>query len=192
MQKFVSESWLVVTLSIVFALLLAGAQTSLQPQIRANQTAELNTAVAEVVPTVATTETFEVKVEDVTYQCFKCLDQGGALTGWVVEATGPGFIDKITLVVGLTPAGDVLTGIKVIQHIETPGLGNKIESKEGNDFPVQFAGKATDTSLEVVKGTARADNEIEAITGATWSSRYVTDIVNTVMTDVAAELKQHE
>jgi hypothetical protein len=46
MKKFIDESWLVLTMGIVFACLLAGTHTGLNSTIMANQTAALNEAIA--------------------------------------------------------------------------------------------------------------------------------------------------
>jgi len=94
---------------------------------------------------------------------------------WVVAVVA--LLALLRLVVGLAPDGSEIFGIKVVEHLETPGLGNKIESPWAD----QFKGKAATAKLKVEKRPPAAANEIQAITGATWSSRYVTDIVNDVI-----------
>ncbi len=185
MSKFIEESWLVITLGVVFACLLAATQTSLRPIIDANKVKALNAAIAEVVPDVEHSEALEIDDNAV----FKCTDADGTLVGWAIQASGGGFIDKITLVVGLNAAADTIVGIKVIEHLETPGLGNKIEA--GHPFPAQFAGKSATAELRVEKRPPQAPTEIQAITGATWSSRYTTDIVNTVITRIRPKLDEY-
>ena len=184
MKRFIDESWLVLVMGVVFALLLAGTQQAMMPKIQANQEAELAEAITHVVPG---TETFEaVDIEGV--EAYRCKDESGELVGWAVVGEGPGFIDTIRLVAGLSPDKGTVLAIKVIQHLETPGLGNKIESVPGNDFPLQFNDKPTGEELKVVKTPPKADNEIKAITGATYSSGYVTDIVNQIMLELGPQL----
>ena len=185
MKKFIDESWLVLVLGIVFACLLAATQTTLQAKIDDNRARALNNAIAEVVPGLADKEELEVDGN----QVFKCLDESGGLVGWAVKASGSGFIDRITLVAGLSADGGAIIGIKVIEHVETPGLGNKIDA--GNPFPEQFTGKSAGLPLEVVKQTPQKPNDIQAITGATYSSAYVTDIVNDVITRIRPQLAEH-
>ena len=185
MKKFVDESWLVLLMGICFAILLAFTQTSLQGRIDENRVRALNQAIAEVVPGVETKE--ELEIDGNT--AYKCMGADGNLVGWAVDATGGGFIDKIRVVVGLSPDGDTITGIKAVEHLETPGLGNKIDS--GNPFPEQFAGKSAATPLELVKTQPSKDNEIQAITGATYSSQYVMEIVNDVITRIRPQLAEH-
>ena len=184
MKKFVEESWLVLVMGIVFALLLAGTQTTLSERIRENQQKALNEAIAEVVPGLASTKEREVE----GHRVFKCLDADKNLKGWAVQASGPGFVDKITLVVGLTPEVDTITGIKVIEDLETPGLGHKITG----DWADQYKNRSAKQEITVKKSGADAgQNQIDAITGATWSSRYVTDIVNDAIKRIGPKLDAH-
>ncbi|UCG33792.1 MAG: FMN-binding protein [Phycisphaerales bacterium] len=184
MKKFVDESWLVLVMGVVFACLLAGTQTSLEARILENQARALNEAIAEVVPVVDTMETLTVDGNTV----YKCLDKEGNLAGWAVDAVGTGFVDKIRLVAGLSPDGSRVTGIKVIEDLETPGLGNKIEG----EWADQYKGLDASRKIEAIKGEANRDNnEVQAITGATYSSTYVTDIVNDVIERVRPMLEEH-
>ncbi len=187
MAKFIQESWLILLLGVSFTALLAGTQVSLIDRIRENQNKALNEAISEVVPDLASTEEISIDGQRV----FKCLDAGGALTGWAVQASGNGFVDKITLVVGFNAAADTISGLKVIDQVETPGLGNKIKEPQWDH---QYVGLKADPSrkLEVVKRKrVEGANEIQAITGATWSSRFVTDIVNNVIENVLPKLEAH-
>jgi Na+-transporting NADH:ubiquinone oxidoreductase subunit C len=93
---------------------------------------------------------------------------------YVTEFTGPGLWGPISLMVGFSETLDALTGIGIISQNETPGLGARIEEPE---FKAQFVGKWGPFSL-VEEGTADADNEIDALTGATRTSRSVQTIMN--------------
>lgn len=179
MTKFINESWLVLALGVVFALLLAGTQTQLAGQISRNQQKALNEAIAEVVPDAAgSEELLDSAGQPVAkgHRVFKCSNAGGEHVGWAIQASGTGFVDKITLVFGVSVDGGKITGLKVIENVETPGLGNKIATDE---WAGQYKNLDAGRKLEVQKGPADASrNEIQAITGATWSSVYVTDIAN--------------
>jgi len=53
-------------------------------------------------------------------------------TAYAYETTAPdGYSGNIRLLVGITPKGEVL-GVRVIEHHETPGLGDKIELRISN------------------------------------------------------------
>lgn len=181
MNKFIEESWLVLAMGIAFAILLAGTQTSLSARITENQQAALKNAIAEVVPGTENAE--KLTIEGNT--AFRCTDADGKLIGWAVQGSGTGFVDKIKLVVGLTANGETVLGIKVIENLETPGLGNKIE---GAEWAGQFDDLNSAQLFRVVKGGKSTDHDIQAITGATYSSVYVADIVNDICQRVRVAL----
>ncbi|HHF5140044.1 TPA: electron transport complex subunit RsxG [Haemophilus influenzae] len=56
----------------------------------------------------------------------------GNISAYAYETTAPdGYSGDIRLLVGLDPKGEVL-GVRVIEHHETPGLGDKIERRISN------------------------------------------------------------
>ncbi|MFD3157677.1 RnfABCDGE type electron transport complex subunit G [Haloimpatiens sp. FM7330] len=97
------------------------------------------------------------------------------LIGYAITLETKGFGGKIEMKVGISKDGTV-QGIDIVKHQETPGLGANAEKEE---FRSQYKDKSTDNTLEVIKGSASKDNEISAITGATVTSKAVTDGVNT-------------
>ncbi len=101
---------------------------------------------------------------------------GNDIVGYTVKS-GPssGFGGEVQVLTGISTDG-IITGITIIKHNETPGLG-ALSTGEWND---QFTGKSTAEELVVVKGTAKENsNEIQAITGSTITSKAVTEGVNT-------------
>lgn len=182
MKNFIQESWLVLLLGVVYAGLLATAESTLGPKIEQNKRAELEAAVYAVVPEVARSESQRIGEQEV----FKCFNSAGELTGWALQGEGFGFQDKIKLVVGLLPDGSIITGLKVVDNKETPGLGNKIEDDEWAD---QY--KALDALRKIVVVKTQRDierNEIQAITGATISSEAVTRIANEIIVEMRPKL----
>jgi electron transport complex protein RnfG len=102
------------------------------------------------------------------------------VVGVAFTSVGEGYGGFITVMVGVD-LNEKITGIEIIEHAETPGLGAKIESSEL--FKNQFKGKSTEGSengeLTVIKGRNAENNwEIEALTGATISPRGVVQAVN--------------
>ena len=89
--------------------------------------------------------------------------------GYVVECNSPnGFGGAIDMMAGINTSGEV-TGIAIISHSETSGLGSKATDPE---WQAQFQG-ATDTV-----SVAKDGGSIVAITGSTITSRAVCDGVN--------------
>ena len=99
--------------------------------------------------------------------------KNGELVGTAVETyTLKGFSGLIKLMVGFTPDGSIID-IAVLEHKETPGLGDKIE-KSKDKFSLQFQGKnPADFKLAVTKD----NGEVQAITASTISSRAFCDAV---------------
>lgn len=96
------------------------------------------------------------------------------VVGYTVKTLPKGYGGKIELIVGISKDGNI-TGIDIGSMSETPGLGSKAAEPVFKD---QFSGKATKNELNVVKGKVSGDNEIQAISGATITSKAVTKGVN--------------
>jgi len=92
---------------------------------------------------------------------------GGETIGYVVSSFGRGYSSYIRMLVA-TDMDNTVTGINILGHAETPGLGDQITE---DWFQAQFGGKTLE-HLNVVKG--ETDTDIQAISGATISSRAVT------------------
>ena len=74
------------------------------------------------------------------------------------------------MAVGLDHDG-MVTGVEVISHSETPGLGSKAAEES---FLSQYVGKSADMQLTVTKTGAQSEAEIDAISGATKTTNGVT------------------
>ena len=96
--------------------------------------------------------------------------------GYAVEVTPGGFDNTITMMVGIDKAGKV-QGISIISHTETAGLGAVAAAgtPAGEAFRDQFVGASG--SVAVTKDAG----QIDAITGATITSRAVCDGVNAAL-----------
>lgn len=102
------------------------------------------------------------------------VDASGAPVGYVVTATSKdGYGGNITVSVGIQADGTV-EGIEFLTLAETAGLGMNAAQP---DWKGQYAGKKVD-AFAVTKGGAAADNEINALSGATITSNAVTGAVN--------------
>mgnify|MGYP003464640189 CR=1 FL=1 len=91
------------------------------------------------------------------------------VAGYCVNVATAGFAGKIEMMVGFSLEGELL-GIDILQNTETAGLGAKADD---DSFKMQFKGKSTD--LTVQKSRTDNKNEIQAITGATITSRAVAE-----------------
>jgi electron transport complex protein RnfG len=96
------------------------------------------------------------------------------IVGYVVELSPVGYADVINIMVGISSIDDKITGMRVLKHSETPGLGAlAVEDK----FYNKFYGKKL-VPLNVVKIPTGSPDEIEAITASTITSKAITGAVN--------------
>ncbi len=109
--------------------------------------------------------------------------KGGTPAGTVSIISVQGYSGPITIAFGLDGQGK-LTGLQVLNHTETPGLGAKIT---GQPFSSQFVGLAPG-SLKLKKDDP-ASGKVDAITAATISSRAVTNGVRAAVESIAKGAK---
>ena len=103
--------------------------------------------------------------------------QGGNTLGYVAEVTANGFGGAVSMVVGVTTDGAV-TGVSVIDHSETQGVGSKVVNSQ--EVLSRFAGLSGEITVN------SGENKIDGVSGATVSSKAVTAGVNAALAAVAA------
>jgi len=151
-----------------------------KPKIEAHRLAELKIAITEVLPPHQGYD--EINADGIILYVGK--DSSDQLVGIACEAVGSGFQGKVSIMVGLTMDFTEITGIKILEQIETPGLGTKIVVDPSNRqdpywFPNQFKQLKTEPEIGMVKNVKPSNpNDIQAITGATISSQAVVKILN--------------
>lgn len=97
--------------------------------------------------------------------------QDGHVTSLVMKSfSNKGYGGRIDVLVNFLPDGTI-GGYKVIQHKETPGLGSKVNDES---FKKGVIGKKPSTQAFKVK---QDGGEVDAITGATITSRALIDAV---------------
>ena len=110
------------------------------------------------------------------------MTNGGADAGYVVKVSASGSQGTITMMVGVD-ANKAITGISVISHSETSGIGTKVVGNEPNSAgePVldQFVGMSGSGSLVVGKN-------VIAVSGATVSTKGITIGANAALAAVEA------
>lgn len=104
-------------------------------------------------------------------------DSSGAVIGYLITSTSQdGYGGKITVNLGVTADG-VTTGLGLLEINESPGLGDNANRE---DWRAQFAGKKV-SEFKVTKQGAGAEDEIDAISGATMTSSAVANAVNAAL-----------
>ncbi|ACN15474.1 RnfG1 [Desulforapulum autotrophicum HRM2] len=202
-QTNLGQAWLVLLLALIFGSSLAGVQAALGPRIEDNKLKETLEKVPVVIlgqtaaddlaakgePLTITPNTVSIDKNGITkfYTLYRADYADGTTAGWVAKSSGQGYADKIELLVGMDGNAQKVTGLFILDQKETPGLGNRIVEDE---WRAQFSGLSTDTPFKVVKIGKGGVNEIDAISGATISSRSVTKLVNQAVSDLKPQVAQ--
>jgi len=182
-------------LGLICAVLIVFTYQWTFASIKVNKARFLEQAIFEVLPDTKAKQTFNyidnvltpvAEGEPAGMKFYAGYNADHKLTGVAVEAEGQGFQDVVQLLYGYSPDCHCIVGMKVLESRETPGLGDKIESDA--NFRANF--KALDVTLDaamdalanpivLVKPRLKQHPwEIEAISGATISSRAVTKILH--------------
>ncbi len=110
--------------------------------------------------------------KDSTYS--EALDKDGKVIGYVIETASKGYGGDIVVMTGIDVEGNV-TGIEILSIEETAGLGMNAKK---DDFKKQYVGA---DDLITVDTKEAGENKIKALTGATITSKAVTEAVNEAM-----------
>lgn len=163
--------------TLTFIGILAGGSLSLvnnwaAPKIAINQKAETERAIFLV---HLDGKRYEA-IKSAGFEAYKVFDESDSSLGYSLVYSGNGFQGKIKLMIGLSADISKITSIEVLEQSETPGLGTKILESPYKD---QYNDLVPGTAIKLVKGIEPSNpNEVQAITGATISSRAVVTIVN--------------
>ncbi len=133
-------------------------------QYEKNITETKNQALGEIfgLSSMPTSKTIsDVVSEETVYEVY----DGETFIGYCVEVKQPGFGGDVELMVGYDPTLSIC-GVSVVAHAETPGFGAKAAEAA---YLEQYADK---------RGELTLGEDIDAISGATISSRAVNDAVN--------------
>ena len=155
----------------VVAAVLAGVNMITKDKIAEIQTQKIEKAIADVIPNTQGLQQLPLDEEAGIVQAVYTTGESFAVQG----APG-GFDGVITMMVGISDGA--VTGISVISHTETPGLGAvaAAQNAKGEAFRGQFVGKS---------GELAVGEQIDAMSGATITSTAVVTGVNAALSCVA-------
>ena len=194
------------TLLVITSLMaaaLAGVNAITKDRIAAITKEKTDKAIAEVLPDAEyvydKTDVFKksrvFEVPDMITKIYMAYDgpatssidsNGGVYTGeYAIELVPSGFDGEITMMVGIDAEGKVIA-ISIINHTETAGLGAvaAANSATGKAFREQFAGMSGELAV------SKDGGEVDALTGATITSRAITEGVNVAL-EFVAQLREH-
>ena len=188
MKEILKNVVIMVLFCVAAGLGLGAVYAITAPLIEKNNEERLKASLAEVIEAenfeeieisedeiIAALEEAEISKEAAKINTvYKATDASGNTVGFYFDVSEmEGYGGEINFIVGIDNEG-AITGVSILKINETAGLGMK--AKEA-DFKDQYVGKAVE-SFVVTKTGKTADNEIDAISAATITSKAMTKGVN--------------
>ena len=169
-KKILMPAIALLAICLVASALLAVTNQVTKAQIEAIAAEAENTAREAVFPDAASFS--DVKTVGGQTYC-EALDSAGNCIGYTFSTTAKGYGGDVSVMTGISADGSV-RAIEILDvSNETPGLG---QNAKQDAFKAQFSGMRG--TIGVSTASKSADNGIDALTGATYTSRGVTDAVN--------------
>lgn len=178
----------------LFAILTAGAialtQTATETRIATQVKASQLRSLAQIVPaeqhdndliadsfTLAANPALGLSADTEAFIARK----NGAVTALILPVVATeGYTGPIRLVMGITPEGKI-QGVRVIEHKETPGLGDKIEVRKG-PWILGFDGKSLQDPDEAGWKVKKDGGQFDQMTGATITPRAIVKSIHAALT----------
>lgn len=105
----------------------------------------------------------------------------GAVTALILPMVAPeGYTGPIRLIMAITPEGKI-QGVRVIEHKETPGLGDKIEVRK-SEWILGFDGKSLREPDEAGWKVKKDGGQFDQMTGATITPRAIVKSIHAALT----------
>ncbi len=188
MKEMIKNAGILLAITVIAGLVLGLVYETTKDTIAAREEADKKAAYKEVFADARDFEPIENEIMSTEYrqelddagykavsidEVVKAIGAEGSVLGYVYTVTtSEGYGGDITLTVGINNS-KVVGGISILTINETAGLGMNAEKV----LKPQFAGKQVD-SFKYTKTGSTADNEIDAISGATITTNAFTNAVN--------------
>lgn len=168
--------------AVATAVLIAGTYLQTRERIAAEQRAAEERALLEIVPRDAhdnslLDDTLPAPVGDDKLKLaeprpiYRARREGRVETVLVPARAPDGYSGAIDLVVGVDRDGTV-AGVRVLEHRETPGLGDKVDRRK-SDWIEDFAGRSLDNPAPAQWKVRKDKGVFDQFTGATITPRAV-------------------
>lgn len=180
-------------LTFFFTSIVSAVKIYNEARIEINQRVKLQRVILDVLDLPAgekvsdrrVVEMFDRRVKEIEAQDRTLYvgygEDNRTIAGYAFPVSGPGFWGPVYGMVAVDPSGTEILGVAFYKHSETPGLGARITE---DWFTKQFRGLPLrpETSRKIFylksAGTPQAENELDAVTGATGTSRAVEAFLN--------------
>lgn len=171
MKEMIRYGLILALICVVASASLAAVNSFTKPRIIAQAKSEEEGSLKDVLPEGVNFEPVK-SGNDIIY--YKAYNKNGQLIGAAFKAQGKGYSSTIETMVGMSGEGKILV-IKILNQNETPGLGARVTEP---DFTARFS----DKNIQNL-------NDVQAITGATISSRAVINSVASKAKEIQELLK---
>ena len=178
-----SSAYIIASMTLIAALaggLLAYWNKVTMPIIEENNRKEFQLALQKVLPQYTEIKELPSKNGIQFYEAWNNKTKVATAVTFIAK----GFQSEIKVLYALSPDRSHILNLTILEQMETPGLGTKIvEDKSKKDKPFwftsQFSNVATSPAIEYLKNKIpQKDNQIQAITGATISSKAIVNRLN--------------
>ncbi len=171
--------------ALLTAAILAGTQLMTKDRIAAAERKAAEQALLEIIASLDKPHTNDLldDTQAIPQSLQKALNwkgdeqvylakHNGELLAYLFPTIAPeGYSGDIKLLVGITPQG-ALSGVRVLAHKETPGLGDKVELKKSN-WILSFTGRILDETNKKQWTVKKDGGDFDQFTGATITPRAV-------------------
>ncbi|WP_394526629.1 RnfABCDGE type electron transport complex subunit G [Lacrimispora sp. JR3] len=192
-SRIIKDALILFVITVISGLLLGGVHELTKETIEKSGMSAKNEANRAVFPEASEFKTDDKLTEAVESsnaelpskdygnvgidQALAAIDESGTVLGYAVTCySNDSYNGPVKILVGIN-ADKSLKGIEVLEINDTPGLGQLAKEPA---FKGQFTGKSAET-LTVAQSGSGGESEINAISGATITSRAVTNAVNAAL-----------
>lgn len=171
-KEILKPTLILVVICFIVTACLAGTNAATKSAIKAQEEKDTSESRQTVLPGAKSFEQAKGSAD-----CYIGKD-GDKVVGYVVTTEASSYGGKIKVMTGISEDGKI-TGVNLLSTSDTPGLGLNAQKESFRD---QYKQSAPEKGFEVVKGGGAADGQINALTGATITSKAVTKAVNEAIT----------
>jgi len=170
---------------LIVAGLLGGTNALTKDPIEEQTQLKAQQARMTVLPQAKSFE--QVSISGTDAECYAALDGEKRILGYAITTAAKGYGGDVRVMTGIDAAEGKITGVSILSQSETPGLGANAVKPE---FTGQYEQALPESGFDVIKNAQPQDGEIEAMTGATITSKAVTGAVNEAISLYTENLTQ--
>lgn len=196
LKSYVQTVVFVLIVSAIFTAVLAAANAAAQPKIQENALLAERRALLSVFVLDTAGSSSDVfsrfdenirAAQSADLDLYVQVDKQGKIQGYAVPFGGPGLWGMIEGYLGVSADRQTILGLVFTSQNETPGLGGRIEEPWFRD---QFRGLKIQPGTELKFGEMDDGQKLDAITGATATSKAVLNMLNPLLNETVSQLEE--